>query len=131
MVKEHKSWSPPSFRINLNIYTLSYFYRPLRVLSLSRTFLEFSLKFVHPTMIWEKFSNLWCSHYWKMHLRIRKVNLGMSHVSHRENSPPGSYHHLSGRGKSPIPQQAGFFRKSIHPSRKREKEDIIGSTFHK
>ena len=36
---------------------------------------EFSLKPVYSSMVWKNFSKLWCSHYWKMHLGVKKLKL--------------------------------------------------------
>ena len=36
---------------------------------------EFSLKPVYSSMVWKIFSKLWCSHYWKMHLGVKKLKL--------------------------------------------------------
>ena len=37
--------------------------------------------------------NIWRSDYWKMHLKVKKLNLDISTYVFRQNSPSGSYHH--------------------------------------
>ena len=37
--------------------------------------------------------NIWRSDYWKMHLKVKKLNLDISTSVLRQNSPPGSYYH--------------------------------------
>ena len=50
--------------------------------------IEFSIKPVYPTMAGEKCSHLWCSDYWRMHLRVKKLNqIIFTHTSQAKLSP--------------------------------------------
>ena len=94
-------------------YILSYFYKLPRALSLCLQngywILSQTLIFHH---VWEKLSNLWSSHSWKM----RWFEAFLLMIFHTQNLLPSSCHHAIGRRKLVIPPQAAFFRKSVSPN---------------
>ena len=55
-------------------YILSYLYKPVKVVSLSRNFANFSVRFVYPAIVVEHF---WCSNLWKMHLWVKNLKADM------------------------------------------------------
>ena len=79
------------------VYVTSYFYRPPKALSLSRIFVECSVKPFYLTMVEKKISNSWCEDYWKMHLPAKNWSLDVFTHAHA-NPPLGSYHQPTGGG---------------------------------
>ena len=83
-----------------------------------------------------KVRNLWCSDYWKLHFKVKKlkVDIFTRAVPPQETSPrAGFYHHSisSGRGKLLIPQ-AAIFLENLFPPAEREggEESVVSLDLH-
>ena len=88
------------FKINLKDFIVSYFYKLLSALSLSRMLAEFFLKFVDSSMCGKNFQIYGVDIYRKC-IESRQFYSFIS--SPLKALPPSSYHHNLGRGKLLIP----------------------------
>ena len=115
MVKEHSVDNHPGPSGLTSTDTPWQFYRLLRVLSLQNTCWTFCQTCISHHGWW-KFSNSWYSNYWKIHLRVRKLNLDIFTGNNRSQVlviTPTS------RGMTlKMPQKQGFCRKYISPGKK-------------
>ena len=91
VVKEHTVFSVLTFRIGPHILGGLF-----RALSLQNIWWVYIYQVGISHHGWRKFSNLWCSKYWKLHFEVKKLNLVIFAQHPRQNSFRGSYHHHPG-----------------------------------
>lgn len=92
------------------------FLQTLSGLFLSRSFVEFPLKVVYPTMIRGN-SNFW--YYWKMYLQVKKFKVEIFTNTPKTKFSPDSYHHSpKAKGNYLCPPGSVFSKIYFHPSRK-------------